>query len=139
MYGGVVVTHENIRQVYGRLKKFFDTSKDIETWHNFGCGKCRHVPKVVALLGAGSDSDDYEDCTRMFDTVDVQFQDKHDYDGTVYTQCIMLQLRHSFDYRIHEIEIGSKVWFKSSHIVVQVPIMCIDGDRYLYEVYQIAS
>lgn len=49
----IIVTKQNIKEVYGRLRKFYNNknSNGIIEWHNFDCGFKKHISPYINIGG----------------------------------------------------------------------------------------
>lgn len=124
----ITITENNMRDVYGRLKKFFynNNRTGFEEWHNFDCGFKKHISPEI-YIG--------EDRIRNVNTYPSPNAIKYQETGTVaginYSYIVLNFTASEGD----SLRCGDKIAFCGNRIIYRTK--CVWGDyNYIYSVFQ---
>lgn len=133
----IVITPDNIKAVYGRLRKFFynKNKTGFESWHNFNCGFKKHISRYVTIRG-----DEYlkeEKCriSIMYpapEEIDLlNYHKEYIIHGKIFDSvpCIRMRITAT-DCTLFEV--GDKVAFCGNRIIHKSKLF----DEWAYQVYQ---
>ena len=119
----LTITENNIKEVYGRLKKFFfnKNSTGFEEWHNFDCGFKKHISTEIFIGNKRIRN------IRQYPSPDhIRFDDI----GSGY---IILNLTATDS---SGLQCGDKIAFCGNRIIFRTK--CFWGDhKYIYSVFQV--
>lgn len=127
----ITITDENIKSVYGRLKKFFYNKNrtGFEEWHNFDCGFKKHISPYLDYLYIK------EKKTRVVNRYpspnSVTYEKKGTVPGISYDYILInLDAGHSIGFCA-----GDKIAFCGNRIITRTD--CFWGyHKYIYAVFQ---
>ena len=122
----ITITEKNIKEVYGRLKKFFynNNHSGFEEWHNFDCGFKKHISP---LLHIGKD--------KIRNVNNYPSPDAIEYNQKGTGSYIILRLTATDGDSLH---IGDKIAFLGNKIIYRTKGF-FAGHKYIYTVFQAAS
>ena len=119
----ITLTEDNIKQVYGRLRKFFfnKNGTSFESWHNFDCGFKKHISPYIMIAGSKTR------IVHVYPTPDsVEFIDKN---GG------MIIIRLTED-EAASLEVGDKIAFYGNRITYRQKWIHGSHD-YIYSTFQV--
>lgn len=128
----ITVTDNNIRDVYGRIKKLFNNRNRtgyIE-WHNFNCGFKKRINPYIEIDGGKVRTDN-----KYTSSVEVEMDREHrtSRGKDAYAAYIRVKLGPGC---ADIIQIGDRVAFRGNHLIVREPWDFIMEAGYIYTVYQ---
>jgi hypothetical protein len=134
----VTITESNYKQVFGRLKKFFNHD-GLLTWHQFDCGMKKRIGHTIHFDGIARLSIPEH-------TVNVMhriYRSKHHVSDTKF----FFEYSHSDDdfyYDDDELEnvsvitLGDEIWFLGNRVIIKRKAY-FTNHRHLYMCYQIGG
>ncbi len=133
----IVITPNNIKDVYGRLRKFFynKNKTGFESWHNFNCGFKKHISRYITIS-----DDDYPKEEKY--KISIMYPAPEEIELCNYHKeyVIFDEKRDSVPYIRMRItatdctvfDVGNKIAFCGNRIIHKSKLF----DEYVYQVYQ---
>lgn len=124
----ITITENNIKEVYGRLKKFFYNSNTtgFEEWHNFDCGFKKHISPVIYI-----GKDKIRNINTYPSPNNVKYMSKGSVPGISYSYILVrLTATNSFS-----LQPGDKISFCGNRIIYRHKSILRDHN-YTYSVFQ---
>lgn len=131
----VIITESNYKQVFGRLKKFFNHD-DLMTWHQFDCGMKKRIGHTIRFDGIAKLSIPPHTANVMHRI----YRSKHHVSDTKF----FFEYSTDNDYYYDEFEnvsvisLGDEVWFIGNRVIIKRKAY-FTNHRYLYMCYQIGG
>jgi hypothetical protein len=119
----IEITEKNYKQIFGRVKKFFKTNKEYESWYSYDCGKNRKMPKYFkAEQGPIATNEEIE----VLEIINNEIT-------AVLT--IKYRIKHFAYY--HGLKIGDSIIFLGNRIMIKQKTHKNPIFKYVYYIYQI--
>lgn len=132
----ILVTENNINEIYGRLKKFFynKNNSGFITWHNYDCAGFKGKIKKTIDLSDSMLKHDYVKIEREFPApLNIALKTKNP-DECIYKTYILCSLDANHGLAIY---LGDRISFRGNKIIIRGHALSIfDNKKYLYSVYQ---
>lgn len=121
----ITITENNIKEIYGRLNKFFhnNNATGFEEWHNVNCGFKRHISRDMYIDGRK-----ILNMSAKFPAPDIRIDQK---DLTIVVEFTALKSEN--------IQIGDRIAFCGNHIILCTQETFFDEKKIFYTVYQALS
>lgn len=135
----IVITKNNIKDVYGRLRKFFynKNKTGFESWHNFNCGFKKHISRYITITIRDDEYSKEEKCK-----ISIMYPAPEEIELCNYRKEYIIcgEKRDSVPYiRMHitatdstRFDVGDKIAFCGNRIIHKSKLF----DDYVYQVYQ---
>lgn len=123
------ITEENIKSVYGKLRKFFynNNHTGFEKWHNFDCGFKKHISPMIYI-----GKDKIRNVLKYPSPNAIEYRHKGTVPGISYSY-ISLMLTATDGDSLH---IGDKIAFCGNRIIYRTK--CTWGNHeYIYTTFQV--
>lgn len=117
------ITEKNIKDIYGRLRKFFYNNKKtgFEEWHNFDCGFKKHIDRKIHI-----DNNKIEVVNQYTSPIEMECV------GEENEKYIRILLSGTDGLVLH---IGDKIAFCGNHIIIREK-WSLNSHNYIYSVFQ---
>lgn len=118
----ITITEDNIKDVYGRLRKFFynNSKTGFECWHNFDCGFKKHISRYVEIKNRK-----VRICNLYPAPIEIKLHEK----------CMYI----AFNLTATDgdgVQIGDKIAFCGNRIIIRKKWFLPHDHNYVYTVYQ---
>lgn len=138
----VTITESNYKQVFGRLKKFFNHD-GLLTWHQFDCGMKKRIGHTIHFDGLTKNGKVYipENTANVMRRI---YRSKHHVSDTKF----FFEYSHSDDdfyyddgelENISVITFGDEIWFLGNRVIIKRKANFFTSHSYLYMCYQIGG
>lgn len=125
----ITITEENIKSVYGKLRKFFynNNHTGFEEWHNFDCGFKKHISPMIYI-----GKDKIRNVLKYPSPNAIEYRHKGTIPGISYSYISLILTATDRD----SLHIGDKIAFCGNRIIYRTK--CTWGDHeYIYTTFQV--
>lgn len=126
----ITITENNIKEVYGRLRKFFYNNNEtgFEGWHNFDCGFKKHINRNIYINGKKVPT-----CIMYPAPDEIELILKRDENNYYNLDFIRISLTATDSFSL---QYGDKIAFCGNRIILRTKCF-FSGYKYIYSVYQV--
>lgn len=125
----ITITEENIKSVYGKLRKFFynNNHTGFEEWHNFDCGFKKHISQMIYI-----EKDKVRNVLKYPSPNAIKYRHKGTVPSISYSYISLMLTATDEDI----LQVGDKIAFCGNRIVYRTKYFW-GNYKYIYTTFQV--